>query len=631
MMNYVPFLNCIEDIKWESKLGIVIAMANKHDANTLTRFMISTVTTNHNTKLFFFIARFNFAPMKIFLLILLFPIIAFGQNRIATKRDISLYGRYITVGDLILDRPTKLMPDGIHKLVYTRISKAFPTLRENAVIWVDGNKLGRYCEFRLLNGKETTPWHISNATIKPIPGTGMKGVYTDNSYGGFLHLIQGLKNVRIDGGDDAKYPGLNSFPRNRVFLKGSFGISATSIGIYKSFHVFSISVLDGGSIYLSGLEGEHGFSVLRLQGGSYDWTVSITIENCYLHDTASEGAYIGFTHALPGAKIKDLTMKNIICARTGSEALQMQHLVGKAHVSNATLFASDAGYLRQFMPGQDTGIQLSSDQGENVIENVVVDSWGSHGLNLFGSDAFPAGKNSKTTVRNILFNDGRGPAIYLHPSCKHGMNWHFEDIYLRKPNNDYYKQNRAATPDYIICANEGTDIVSFDRVTHDGKLSNVFQDKANLTIGTVTQEELPQIAYVNSGFYEPASKIKVWHQFFGAYITGKSKVPTHWEVGDIAQDMQPGSLPVFCKCLVEHDATSVRPKDNPNFVILLWDEKGCRSDQPEWRKGDTQRPYPPDDLRVKENSYYANLNIGFVQDENQTNAEKNKKARLDRK
>jgi hypothetical protein len=550
---------------------------------------------------------------KIFLLLCLAPILLLARNRVATQKDIRLYGHYITPGDLIIDSPTRSFADGINAVSYMNISTSFPDMRENAMIWVDGKKLGAYCEFRLTNGDEQTPWHITSATIKPIPGTRMDGIFSKNGHKGFLHLIQGLKYLRIDGGDDRKYPGLTSFPKKRVFLKGSFGIGATSTGIYKGYHVFSVSVLDGGSIYISGVEGEHGFSVLRLQGGSYDWTVSITIENCYVHDSNSEGMYIGATHAPPLAKIKDLKIKNVICARTGSEALQMQHLIGNCHVSNVTIFDADAGYLKQFQRGQDTGIQLSADQGQNIIENIIVDSWGSHGINLFGSDAFPAGDSSNTTIRNVLLNDGRGPAIYPHNLCKYGMTWLFEDIYIRKPNNDYYIKNRLEPVDYTIAANNGSDSISFSRIFYDMSNPKVFQNKAKLNVGEQTETELPAPEYINSGFYEPASKIKVWHQYFAKYLTWQDSIPTPWEVGDIAEDMEPGQLPLFYKCITAHESTSDRPKSSPNFMILSWDEYGIRSDQPNWNKQSNQKPYPPDDLRIKADSYYGKLNMGCME------------------
>lgn len=550
---------------------------------------------------------------SVLLMALLICSYGYSQNRIATLQDVITYGNFIAIGDLIIDTPTNKFPDGINKVVYTKVSTTFPALRENAIIWIDGDKLGKYCEFRLLNNTETTPWKISSATIKPIPGTRMEGVYTTNSYGGFLHLIQGLKNLRIDGGSCDKYPGLTNFPCDRIFLKGSFGISSSSSGIYTGYHAFSISVLDGGSIYIGNIEGEHGFSVLRLEGGNYDLTASITLENLYVHDSNSETMYIGATHGPPLAKIKDLVIHNVICARSGSESLQMQHLIGNSHISNVTIYSADVGYLSQFQPGQDTGIQLSTDQGQTIIENIILDSWGSHGINIFGSSAYPNNGNSNTILRKIVFSNGRGASIYVHSSCKYGMKWNFEDIYFRKSNFDYYINNKATIANYLVSSNNGTDSISFNRMSSDAVLPKMFQSMVKYKIGSSLIISLPEVQYVNSGFYEPASKIKVWHQYYAKYLTGLDSAATVWNVGDIAIDIQEGSQPVFCKTITFHTSTTISPRNNSNFIVLTWDSNGVRSDQWNWDYTSAQKSYPPDDLRIAKGSYYARLNIGFLQ------------------
>ncbi len=555
------------------------------------------------------------------ILLLLCSISLFAQNRVATLADITKYGTYINVGDWILDRPTNPVPlaDGANQIRYTKVSTTFPGIREGANIWIDGDKIGPLSEIRLLNGTESTPWHISTATVRPIPNTRVNGIYTANSYGGFLYLIQGLKNLTMDGGTSDKYPGLSSFPASRVFMQGSFGIGATSNGIYTGYHEYSLSVLDGGSITMRNCEGEGGFSSIRLQGGSVDQKITVLIELCYVHDTVSEGAYIGFTHAPPGAKIKDLIIRNCLFVRTGSEAIQMQHLIGNAHVYNITLHNADVSWQSQFMPGQDTGIQLNADEGNNLIENIALDSWGSNGCNLFGSNAYPAGTNSLTTLRNVLFNDGRGPAIYLHNSCKYGMKWKLSGLIFRKPNYDYFKTNKSPEPGYFVSAHNGTDSIWFDDITFSAKVNGVlpklFQNPSKLIIGTSKVDEtLPEIEYVNPGFYEPASKIKTWFPILIGYISGNNTTPTHWDAGDIAIDVMQGSRPIFCKALVTHEATLTRPRDNPEqFEILLWDEKGVRSDRPDYNPRSVQRTYPPDDFRVKYQSYYGKKGIGFVE------------------
>jgi len=201
------------------------------------------------------------------------------------------------------------------------------------------------------------------------------------------------------------------------------------------------------------------------------------------------------------------------------------------------------------------------------------------------------------------------------------MKWHFQDIYIRKPTNEYFLKKNAPAPDYSISRNAGTDFISFNRIVYDGTLPHLFQDSVLERSVTKRKTNLPPVEYVNAGFYEPASKIKVWHPYYAYYLTGVSKQVTHWEVGDIAEDMEAGSLPVFYKCIAAHDSLDTRLNNSSKYMMLSWDEKGVRNDQPKWNKNSVQRPYPPDDLRVLQNSYYGKLNIGFVE----TNSSKRKR------
>lgn len=522
---------------------------------------------------------------KILLLILLLPSILLAQNRVLTAIDTAKY--HAKIGDLLIDTPTTLRADGINTMSYRTISKTFPTMREGATIWVDGTKLGPVCEFRLLNVTATTPWHIQKATIKPLPGTRVDGIYTANSYGGFLYLVQGLKYLSMEG-SSVGYSGLTNLEKGD-FLKGRFGFSGTSNGYYSGYHVYSISVLCGGEFYFEGFEGEHGFSVLRFQGGDYDCSVKLKVRNAYIHDSESEAFYIGATHGPPYAKIEN-DIKDVIIARAGTEALQLQHVVGKSWIRNITIFSPSCAYLNAFQPFQDTGMQLSSDEGNITLEKIVVDSWGSHALNLFGSDYTSTTKN--TTIKNILMNNGRGEAVYFHPSCKYGMVWNLDSLYIRNPNREYYIDNKTPPPSWIISRMNGTDLY---KVAND------------------LYQNLPDVEYVNSGFYEPAHKIKFYSRYYGKYLTGVDTLAVPYKSGEVIEDREPLKTPVWCKVITDFKASAVRPKNNKNCIVLTWDNKGVRSDQIGWNRLGIQKPYPPDDLRVKHDNFYGLKNIGYVE------------------
>lgn len=528
-----------------------------------------------------------------------------AQNRIASTADRALYGDYITPGDLIIDSPNRIK-NNRRDVIYYFMPKQWPALREGAVIWIDGDKLGPVSEIKFCNtSKALNPWHIESATFRNIPST---RVVTSS------FVCEGLKHFELDG-ESSMYPGLASWPTSRKFLTGAFGFHVISNII--GGHGYTINVRDGGTIRLNGFEAQYGFSGVRVNGGNYDITVeSVEISNFYIHDTGNgEGMYLGATHKPPLAKLKNLEVHHGIIARTAAEAIQVQHLAGGANLHHLTIFAADVRWMNEFMPGQDTGIQWSVDAGENKLHHVVLDGFSSIGLMPFGSPEMQGGGTSK--VSNVLFNDGRDTGMYLHKSTSFGVHWVFDSIYFRGFNATYYQQTGRKERDYFVSKKWGTDAFTFGNVFHDGSKPRVFEDTSGITVdlAAIVEARLPSPEYKNSGFHEPAHRIKQWHPFYAPYFpvsrrdTVKVQVPTHWDAGDIAIETHEGYR--FYKCIKTHVADHRRPADHPWFEPLSWDANGIRSDQPAWNAASDQSIFPPDDLRLKNNNYWKSLGLGF--------------------
>jgi hypothetical protein len=526
-----------------------------------------------------------------------------GLNRLATQPDIEIYGDYITIGDLIIDTPTKIV-NGQREVVYYFMPTQWSGLREGGTIWLDGDKLGVLKEIQFCNTRETLMrWHIESAKVKNIPNT---QVVTET------FVCHGLKNFELNG-ESGFFPGLKQWPASRKFLTGAFGFHI--INKMLGGHGCTVTVRDGGSIKLTGFEVQHGFSGVRLNGGNYDMTVeSVEISNFYIHDTGNgEGQYLGATHKPPVAKLRNLKVHDGIIARTAAEALQLQHLVGGADIHHITIYAADTRWLDEFMMGQDTGIQWSVDAGENSLHHLIVDGYASVGMIPFGSDQTPIGGVSH--VHNVLFNDGRDTGMYLHKSSSFGVHWIFDSIYFRGFNALYYKETGRKARNFIVSKKNGSDVVTINSLFHDGTKPKVFQDTTGLEIGYAKQKKLPAPQYENSGFSEPASRIKQWHQFYGPYFpvskvdSAKVQVPTQWDAGDIA--IETAGPYYFYKCIKAHSCTNERPADNPFFKQLTWDANGVRNDQPGWDEHTAQSCFPPDDLRLKKDSYWDKLNLGY--------------------
>jgi hypothetical protein len=293
----------------------------------------------------------------------------------------------------------------------------------------------------------------------------------------------------------------------------------------------------------------------------------------------------------------------------------MQHLIGGTDVRNVTIFAADVRWMNQFGSGQDTGIQWVVDGGENKIHHLIVDGYGSIGLMPFGAIGAQGGTSK---VSQILFNDGRDTGIYLHKSAEFGVRWQFDSLYFRGFSAPYYQETGRNERDFYVSRKHGSDPVEFNTVFHDGTKPRVFQDTAGIQYRGLIEKKLPAPVYVNSGFHEPANRVKQFHPFYAPYFpisrrdSVKVQVSTQWNAGDIAIETL-GEY-AFYKCIKTHAADKRRPKDNPWFERLTWDENGVRCDQPGWNERMEQSSIPPDDFRLEKSNYWKKLGLGFQEE-----------------
>ncbi len=165
-----------------------------------------------------------------------------------------------------------------------------------------------------------------------------------------------------------------------------------------------------------------------------DNTASATMEACklhdlYIHDTGSEGLYIGSTQAQPQHQIRDWEIYNNRILRTGTEALQLGQLGGVTHVHHNVLGPSAIDWRSAFQVNQDGNIQINIREGHLLMENnIAIGSAGNHFLlfsNPVAGDA--TNNNIGITVRNNYFSDMRNLGLYVGSGAITGMNFKFEN------------------------------------------------------------------------------------------------------------------------------------------------------------------------------------------------------------
>jgi hypothetical protein len=545
------------------------------------------------------------------------------MNRVVSEGDKNtLYNGILEVGDLLFVKPRKVYSDGRGDLNFDKICSVFPDIRDGATIWFDGDSLGELNSVMLRNNGEMNPWinakgeQIKTITLRPIPGTQLKVVANTWTPSSQVFLCQGVLNMKVLG-ESGKYFGLKYWPLDRVFLRGSFGISVTvGTEVLKNRHMLSLNTLPGGELEIDCVEaGGGGFAGIRVLGHLSTGVAKLKINNVYVFDTGSEGLYLGSTKPLY-YNLRDVEITNTWLVRCGTEPFQLQHIVGKGRIENVMIYAADVGYLNAFQPWQDNAIQFVADSGNYLCRNIIVDGYASRGLHIQsgGNGAEP---QSEIRFRKILFNGGKGGVVYHNGSTSKGIKWTFDDIIVQNCTKQYYQDTGVKEEDYMISNNHGSDHVEYCKLTYDGSLPRVFQDTRKLTVGEILQKLPIPVEYRNSGFTEPATDIVEWHYSYGYYFPvskGSSiPIPVKYKEGQIVIDREDKVGITFHKVLKDHTSPGIRPKhDKEHFSpALTWDATGVRSDQSDWDAQSKQFNYPPDDLRLLPGSEFQRMGFGY--------------------
>lgn len=506
------------------------------------------------------------------------------MNRLITDTDDLTYGDLLNSDNGF--KPGDLLIDSVNdqgKIGSYFMGNEWKGLKDGGCVWIDGDKIpeGKDILFRH-SLDENTGWNeVKNLTIRPIPGTQVKA----NSF-----LCLGLLNVKILGSSKG-FPGLPALG-NKRFLSGNFGFHVKAPA---GAHGYKVSVLDGGSAEIEGIEAQWGFSGLRFAEGNKPTKQRLKLSNFYLHDTdTGELLYLGQTVGAIAPKIQVEIFDGFL-VRAACEALQAQHLAG-SDIYNLTIACADTAWLAAFQAFQDTGIQYHVDSGVNRLYNIILDGFASNGLNFFSS---AAEGEKRAEISNMILNDGRYTGHYLHNSNSFGVEWLLKRVFYRAFNNSMVRAGKPAA-DYVCSKNQGSDVFTFQNCLFDKSKARFFEDPAD---GEMKQADLlPPVVYMNSGFPESMANIMQWKPFFAPYhlISKIKPTPVHYAKGEIVIDDHR-----FYRVVNSHSA-SKRPKESADYMPLTFDENGVRNDMIGWTNT-KQREDPPDDLRLKKESFWQGM------------------------
>lgn len=287
-----------------------------------------------------------------------------------------------------------------------------------------------------------------------------------------------------------------------------------------------------------------------------DSTASATMANValhdnYIHDTGSEGLYIGSTQAQPQHQIRDWRIYNNRILRTGTEAIQLGQLGGTNDVHHNVFGPAAIDWRAAFQDYQDNNFQIGIREGElRVHDNIFVGSAGSM-VSFFAhevsGDATAA--NVGVTFSRNYFSGMRNLGMYVNATALPGMSYRFDANVWRAwrfERNQVYTNETA--PDHLLrIANTATPI-SFTGGEWRGpaKFANVLASgegtSGNVSGSGNTRADVEAVRFVNAGLpdgFDPL-RLEMWTDV----ATRGGNTPVSYEAGFIVMHM---GVPYRCK------------------------------------------------------------------------------------
>lgn len=293
---------------------------------------------------------------------------------------------------------------------------------------------------------------------------------------------------------------------------------------------------------------------------------SVSIHDCYIHDTKSEGIYAGSTQTQPQHQLRNWQIYNNRILRTGTEALQLGQLAGKNKIHHNVIGPAAIDWRAAFNQYQDSNLQVGIREGETSVYNNIFIGAANSMISMFTSNL--AGDSTQDNV-GFRFSDNylsgmRFLGLYQNATTVANMSYVFERNAFRNwrfDRDDVYPTSQQ--PDHLLRTVNTSSALSFvDNIWQaPNKLNNLLAtgngSNGNVSgSGNVLSSSEP-VQFQNSGL--PANFDYLNMEMWTDVATLNNDEPVSYEEGDIVMHL---AHPYRCK--LPTCAAGLVPPNNPD-------------------------------------------------------------------
>jgi hypothetical protein len=195
---------------------------------------------------------------------------------------------------------------------------------------------------------------------------------------------------------------------------------------------------------------------------------SVSLHDLYVHDTVSEGVYVGNTSSTPQHTLEDLVFRNNRVLRAGTECAQFGHLV-RGEIDHNVFGLCAIDWRDSFSAYQDNGLQLGVRRGTTRVHHDVVVGASDNLLTLFpqprdGDEHTPG---DAVELSDLVLSSTRGGIAWMHGAGDGVTEWRFSRWAVRSATFSRDEVYTSATPPTALFSTSTTTTVRAAEIVWD--------------------------------------------------------------------------------------------------------------------------------------------------------------------
>lgn len=282
-----------------------------------------------------------------------------------------------------------------------------------------------------------------------------------------------------------------------ILIDADFGPGNIGLSVGGGATDFEVSFIEARNLEFAGM-------MFKTDNDGTAHMNNVKIHDNYIHDTLSEGLYLGSTQAQPQHKFMNLEIYNNRLIRTGTEIGQFGNLGDNCRIHHNVFLLGALAWKNPFQSFQDGGIQLSHREGSASFDHNIVIGGASNNMILFNPDV--AGDSHQPgdllSINNNYFAYSRNTGVYIHSSSHADKTVAFEGNYFSKVVFSYDELNTNAFDHQLIIRsfNQVNPIVLADNSYAEQVGQDFFAGFSNITANNNQSQAINEVPFYNVGW-----------------------------------------------------------------------------------------------------------------------------------